>query len=646
MLGLHFVKKQLENYLSERKQAEEALQEAHEHLEQRVEERTIQLRQEIEAHKRLQITLQENEEKFRTVADWTYDWEYWIDPQDRVLLYISPSVERITGYAPEAFLADSGLMDRIVHPDDRPLWDRHGEENRSKTDATELTFRIITASGEVRWLGHECQAVIAADGRPLGRRASNRDITRQKLAEEELRKSEERLQLAIAAADVGTFEFDIVNNRLTWDETMCRFYGIAPDKFGGNHEAWVERIHPEDLPQVLEAVQRALRNEGKFKPEFRIVWPDGSIHWIKADARIERDSEGRALRVTGASMDITADKLLVEAAEAASRAKSLFIGNMSHELRTPLSGVLGMTEALLNTSVTEQQRDYAEKIKKSGKALLDVVGNILDFSKISAGKMALESSPFLVESVIADVVNLFGLSAAEEKIGLHTIIDPELPAVRGDAHRLIQVVSNLVGNAVKFTKKGEIQIAVKILRRTEAEIDLAIGVQDTGIGMTEEELARLFTPFTQGDTTTARRFGGTGLGLTISRNLVELMGGKIQVESVFGKGSLFTVLVTFPIAQGFARSDLKSIPINFVAPATPARPERPPGDMAELQTLLEQLKEPLDNGEPMPCKEILAVLLAKSWPEEQETLLAELNRLVKHYRLQEALDLLNKNAVE
>ena len=646
MLGLHFVKKQLENYLSERKQAEEALQEAHEHLEQRVEERTIQLRQEIEAHKRLQITLQENEEKFRTVADWTYDWEYWIDPQDRVLLYISPSVERITGYAPEAFLADSGLMDRIVHPDDRPLWDRHGEENRSKTDATELTFRIITASGEVRWLGHVCQAVIAADGRPLGRRASNRDITRQKLAEEELRKSEERLQLAIAAADVGTFEFDIVNNRLTWDETMCRFYGIAPDKFGGNHEAWVERIHPEDLPQVLEAVQRALRNEGKFKPEFRIVWPDGSIHWIKADARIERDSEGRALRVTGASMDITADKLLVEAAEAASRAKSLFIGNMSHELRTPLSGVLGMTEALLNTSVTEQQRDYAEKIKKSGKALLDVVGNILDFSKISAGKMALESSPFLVESVIADVVNLFGLSAAEEKIGLHTIIDPELPAVRGDAHRLIQVVSNLVGNAVKFTKKGEIQIAVKILRRTEAEIDLAIGVQDTGIGMTEEELARLFTPFTQGDTTTARRFGGTGLGLTISRNLVELMGGKIQVESVFGKGSLFTVLVTFPIAQGFARSDLKSIPINFVAPATPARPERPPGDMAELQTLLEQLKEPLDNGEPMPCKEILAVLLAKSWPEEQETLLAELNRLVKHYRLQEALDLLNKNAVE
>ena len=349
-----------------------------------------------------------------------------------------------------------------------------------------------------------------------------------------------------------------------------------------------------------------------------------------------------------------AEELTVQAkeltfqAEAASRAKSLFIGNMSHELRTPLSGVLGMTEALLNTPVTGQQRDYAEKIRKSGKALLGVVSNILDFSKISAGNMALEIAPFLVEAVIANVVNLFGPAAAEERIGLHTIIDPELPTVRGDVHRLTQVVSNLVGNAVKFTKAGDIRVSVKILRLTESEVDLAIGVQDTGIGMTEEEISRIFTGFTQGDTSTARRFGGTGLGLTISRNLVDLMGGTIQVESVIGKGSLFTVLVTFPIAQGFARSDLESLPTSSPSPAhavAPPKPELPPGDMAELLPLLEQLKEPLERGEPRPCKDILAELLEKSWPEEQENLLAELNRLVNRYRLQEALDLLNKDAI-
>jgi len=627
--------------ITDRKRADKALQEAHDLLEQRVEERTVQLRQEIEAHKRLQVTLRENEEKFRTVADWTYEWEYWVDPQDRALLYISPSVERITGYGREAFLADFGLINRIVHPDDRPLWDRHVEENRIQTDSAELTFRIITASGEVRWIGHVCLVVIAADGRRLGTRASNRDITMQKLAEEALQESEERLQLAITAAEVGIWEFDVVSNCLTWDATMYRFYGITPDKFGGTYEVWLEKIHSDDLPEVRRAVQQALLDGSDFSAEFRIVWPDGSIHWIKANALIERDSEGRPLRVTGTNLDITGDKLLVEAAEAASRAKSLFIGNMSHELRTPLSGVLGMTDLLLNTPVTDKQRGYAETIQKSGKALLVVVSDILDFSKIEAGKMDLERSPFLVEAVIANVVNLFGPPAAEEKIGLHSTIDPELPAVRGDAHRLTQVVSNLVGNAVKFTKAGEIRVSVKILRRTEAEVDLAISVQDTGIGMTEEELSRIFTPFTQGDTTTARRFGGTGLGLTISRNLVELMGGTLQVESVFGKGSLFTVLVTFPVAEGFARRDLKFVPINPVAPATPARPELPPGDMAELQTLLEQMKKPLDNGEPMPCKEILAVLLQKSWPEEQETLLAELDRLVKRYRLQEALDRLN-----
>ncbi len=333
-----------------------------------------------------------------------------------------------------------------------------------------------------------------------------------------------------------------------------------------------------------------------------------------------------------------AEELTVRA-EAADQAKSLFMGNMNHELRTPLSGVLGMAGLLLRTPLTDKQRYYAEKIKQSGDALLFVVSNILDFSRIEAGQMVLESSPFQMETVIVNVLNLFAPSAAEEKIEIHTAIDPEIPALRGDYQRLTQVVSNLVGNAVKFTKAGEIRVAVKILRWTEAEIDLAIGVQDTGIGMTAEEMGRVFTAFTQADDSTTRRYGGIGMGLAISRNLVELMGGTLQVESVFGKGSLFTILLTFPVAAGFVRSDLKSVPIN---PVTPARPARPPGDMAELRPLLSDLSKALESEEPRPCKDILAVLLQNSWPEEQQSLLGELNRLVNRYRLQEAFNLLTQ----
>ncbi|MFZ4440927.1 MAG: PAS domain S-box protein, partial [Syntrophales bacterium] len=405
-------------------------------------------------------------------------------------------------------------------------------------------------------------------------------------------------------------------------------------------------------PAKAQQAHRQVFQDGIIQNiELELCHRNGSVMQALYNFAVYRNQDGEVVGVFAAARDITERKqqeealrVAMEAAEAASRAKSLFIGNMSHELRTPLSGVLGMTEALLNTSITEEQRDYAEKIKKSGKALLGVVGNILDFSKISAGNVTLESSPFLVESVVANVLNLFGPAAAEEKIGFHTIIHPELPAVLGDVHRLTQVISNLVGNAVKFTMAGEIRVSVNILRRTEAEVDLAIAVQDTGIGMTEEELSRIFTGFTQGDTTKGRRFGGTGLGLVISRNLVELMGGTLQVESVFGNGSLFTVLVTFPIALGFVGADLKlagsvhkSVPID-----PPARKEGPPGDMAELRTLLERLRPALASKTPLPCKEILAVLLEKSWPEEQATLLAELSRLVRNYRLAEALNLLNK----
>jgi CheY-like chemotaxis protein/HPt (histidine-containing phosphotransfer) domain-containing protein len=215
-----------------------------------------------------------------------------------------------------------------------------------------------------------------------------------------------------------------------------------------------------------------------------------------------------------------------------------------------MSGVLGMTGLLLETPLADRQRGYAENIRTSGESLLAILNDILDYSKVETGKLGIESIPFSLKEVIGRVVDIFGTQAADKKIELHTAIDTELPAaILGDPQRLTQVIANIVGNAVKFTAVGEIQIAVKVRRQTVVDVELEISVRDTGIGIADEDLTLLFTAFSQADASITRRFGGTGLGLVISRQLVELMGGTIQAQSTPGKGSVFTVLITFPIAQ-------------------------------------------------------------------------------------------------
>jgi signal transduction histidine kinase len=249
--------------------------------------------------------------------------------------------------------------------------------------------------------------------------------------------------------------------------------------------------------------------------------------------------------------------------ETANLAKSTFLANMSHEIRTPMSGMLGMTELLLGTSLTDKQRNYAEKIRTSGKALLAILNDILDFSRINAGKLTLESAPFSMEEVMENVVNIFGSQVAKKGIRLQATIDPKLPAaLLGDPLRLTQVINNLMGNAVKFTQAGAIRLTVKVRRQTATEVELEISVQDTGIGMTEEELSRLFTVFGQADESTTRRFGGTGLGLAISRQLVELMGGTIRAESTPGKGSVFTVVLSVPVVPEVMAQGLPLHPVK------------------------------------------------------------------------------------
>ena len=333
-------------------------------------------------------------------------------------------------------------------------------------------------------------------------------------------------------------------------------------------------------------------------------------------------------------------------AEVANRLKSAFVSNMSHEFRTPLNAIFGMAGLLLETSLTDRQSDYAKTIKSSGVALLTMVNDLLDYTRIQSGQVTIKSIPFSVVELISNVENIFKPSAALKGLKLHTSIDHALPAfVLGDPGYLIQVLCNLMENAVKFTAAGDIHFAVRVMQRNNTEVELEFALRDTGIGMTQEEYSRAFKSFYQADASISRSFGGSGLGLAISVMLIELMGGSIRAESTPGKGSIFTIVLLFPVATVVEGADLQlhiEADGNKNAAVAPAKPECPTWDAAELLPLLSCLKSALTNEEPRPCKEIMAELLKKSCPDGRDAALAEINRLIYGYRLEEALAMLEK----
>ncbi|MCX6266475.1 MAG: PAS domain S-box protein [Bacteroidetes bacterium] len=475
---------------------------------------------------------------FRTIIDLIPDAVYVKDLNGRKII-ANPKEVLFAGKNSENEVI--GKTDYQLHPgieakraQDEDHFVLHSGKPLFNIDGT-----LIDNNGKFHWL--LCSKVPLRDvhGKITGLVGVTHDITERKRAEEALSQAAERLSIATKAGGVGIWDYDILHNNLFWDDQMYHLYGVTKDSTIGPDETRQSGIHPDDLMQSEAEIRLAISGKKEFNTEFRVVWPDGSVHNVRALAYVVRDERGKPMRMIGTNWDITEQKnteaTLLKAkqeADIASNAKSEFLANMSHEIRTPLNGVIGFTDLLLKTPLNKIQKQYTENVNISGHALLSIISDILDFSKIEAGKMELDHIKTDMIELAEQTSDIIKYHAAQKGLELLLDIQPDMP-------RFAMVEVNLLGNAVKFTASGEVELRVTFEKNNDISGKFSFSVRDTGIGINQEQQKKLFNAFTQADSSTTRKFGGTGLGLTISNMLAEKMGGKIEIISETGLGSNF-----------------------------------------------------------------------------------------------------------
>ena len=420
---------------------------------------------------------------------------------------------------------------------------RYLYEHRPENSREEITLK------DGRIFDRHSAPMFGSDDRYYGRiwTFRNGDITERKRAEEELKRSQSRLADAQRIARVGSWDWDLVTGKRSWSDQFFRLLGFEPREIEPSYRRYLACVHPDDRKAAEQLLEDVLATQKPASADVRVVHPDGEVRILQMQARVIVDDSGKVVRRVGTMQDVTEVRqkerellLAKSAAETATKAKSEFLASMSHEIRTPMNGVIGMTNLLLDSDLSGDQRHYAEAISKSGESLLSVINDILDFSKIEAGKLTFETLDFDLHEAVEGCLELLAQRAQGKGLELASLIESNVPAqLRGDPGRLRQVLTNLVSNAIKFTERGEVVVKVSCESETEADAVLRVEIQDTGIGISAEAQKRLFQPFSQANGSTTRKYGGTGLGLAISKELVEIMHGQIGIKSTPGEGSVF-----------------------------------------------------------------------------------------------------------
>jgi PAS domain S-box-containing protein len=445
-----------------------------------------------------------------------------------------------------------------------------------------IEHRICTKSGKEIWLELNIQPVYS-EGGVKQYVAIGSDISRRKITENALRESQERLSLVMQGTNDGIWDWNILTGEVYYSSHFLELLNYKDRKVQRDINLFSERLHPDDRENVWRLINNHLKKHDIFDCEFRMRTGDRGYRWFRARGQASWKAGNKPSRMAGSIMDVTSRKKaeteannlrnklekrviertneLVKAkdeADASNRAKSAFLAAMSHELRTPMNGVVGMVEVLQKSFLSQDQAKMVKTIRESAIGLLNILDDILDFSKIEAGKLSIEHIPVSLMELLENITTNLAPTAALKNLQFELHLDPNLPdKVVSDPVRLRQILFNLVGNAIKFTQKNESEQQGRVLIRVERcgkkdgdGVSLCFRVIDNGIGMPEAVQSQLFKPFMQADSSTTRRFGGSGLGLSITHRLVEMLGGNIHVKSKEAEGTEFTVRLEMPIAQG------------------------------------------------------------------------------------------------
>jgi len=505
-------------------------------------------------------------------AELSSDW-FWETDASHRHTFLSDGIRRI-GIEPASQIGKSrwDMFDAEWARD--PAFGAHIEAVDRQEPFADLVFRLKAPGVAGCWISISGKPRYAADGAFEGYRGTAREIGSQIEADrqlrlsvvaqtgllEELEKTRERLELALETAAMGWWDFDTRSGEQYWSPRARQIWGVGPEA-EPNFENFGAALHPDDRAKHGDLLASP-KSVGRRL--YRVGLPDGETRYVREDFRIDRRADGTIERIFATVLDLTdietlrtaAERAKV-AAEKANVAKSRFLATMSHEIRTPMNGVLGMVELLAGTPLDARQRSYVEVASRSASELLGIIDAILDYSRLEAGDMAIENVPFDPAEILKQTVALLAVAAESKGLAVSVAVAPELPApLAGDPTRFRQVLLNLIGNAVKFTQRGRIDLRLDAEAPANANPTLVVSVADTGIGIAQEALEHLFDRFNQADASIARRFGGSGLGLAISRELAQLMGGDIVVRSTLGRGSVFELrlplVVAVPEAQPIA----------------------------------------------------------------------------------------------